>query len=159
MKRKDFKDKTKKGCILFVREVKFYPAFDKRHEDPSKNYGIHNMEIAFYLRGPEGTIQFKFNSGWHLPHVKDELSAKGEDVGRYLMSPNGVDLGFHALEPRDYQSEPSQESCPLLDGKPCYYDGSTLNAEPVLNTLIEKGDEAVWEELEEYYYNLFGKEK
>lgn len=29
------------------------------------------------------------------------------------------------------------ENCPYLDGKPCYYDGSGLNAEPVFDILVK----------------------
>jgi hypothetical protein len=47
--------------------------------------------------------------------------------------------------------------CPYLDGAPCYYDGSGLNAERVLKMLIEKGGEAVWREMEECYLATFEK--
>jgi len=45
--------------------------------------------------------------------------------------------------------------CPYLDGAPCYYDGSGLNAERVLQILIEQGGEAVWKYLEDYYHSTF----
>jgi len=41
--------------------------------------------------------------------------------------------------------------CPYLDGKPCYYDGSGLNAERIYQVLLERGSQGVWEELEQYY--------
>lgn len=45
--------------------------------------------------------------------------------------------------------------CPYLDGAPCYYDGSGLQAETVLTILIEKGGEAVWQYMEECYHSHF----
>lgn len=45
--------------------------------------------------------------------------------------------------------------CPYLDGAPCYYDGSGLQAETVLKMLIEKGGEAVWDYMLECYHGVF----
>lgn len=47
------------------------------------------------------------------------------------------------------------DPCPWLDGKPCYYDGSTLNAEPVFEVLLKEGSAGVWRELREYYDRTF----
>jgi len=38
----------------FSRGVEFRPGYDLRNADPRKNYGIHNMEIVFFLIGPAG---------------------------------------------------------------------------------------------------------
>jgi hypothetical protein len=45
--------------------------------------------------------------------------------------------------------------CELLDGGPCYYDGSTLNAEPVFEVLLREGSAGVWRELREFYLQTF----
>jgi len=47
------------------------------------------------------------------------------------------------------------DSCPYLDGKPCYYDGSTLAAERVFERLVREGDVGVWAALEEVYQQVF----
>ena len=47
------------------------------------------------------------------------------------------------------------ESCPILGDKPCYYDGSGLRAEDVLQILIREGGEAVWKVMEESYAERF----
>lgn len=49
--------------------------------------------------------------------------------------------------------------CEYLNGKPCYYDGSSLNAEKYMDILISQGDEALWEALEKYYCETFGELK
>jgi hypothetical protein len=48
------------------------------------------------------------------------------------------------------------KDCDLLGGD-CYYDGSSLNADPVLEVLIEKGIEGVYEYLIQYYEDTFGE--
>lgn len=45
--------------------------------------------------------------------------------------------------------------CPYLDGAPCYYDGSGLDAEKAFNTLVAHGDEALWRLLERRYKAYF----
>ena len=47
--------------------------------------------------------------------------------------------------------------CPWLDGRRCYADGSSLNAEPVFQRLLREGDAGVWQALEEYWQETFGE--
>lgn len=133
------------------RRIVITPAFDKRHPDPHKNYGIHNAELHFYLIGPEGVIQFVVSTGWDLPHVAEEFKRKGIAPSKAW----GTDIGYHSYVPRYEGQTPLTDSCPLLGGKQCYYDGSTLNAEPIFNRMVAEGHEAVWEELERWYIATF----
>lgn len=130
-----------------TREIKWRPAFDKRNPDPNKNYGIHGAEMAWYLKGPEGAIQFVIYTNWHLPHVRAEGEGRWEP---FMWQPEAADIGYHSPVPRYEGQKPVESECKLLGG-PCYYDGSSLNAEPILETLIRDGDEAVWEEMARYY--------
>ena len=45
--------------------------------------------------------------------------------------------------------------CDHLDGKPCYYDGSGLNADLLVEGFCLYGDTYVWEKLEAYYRRTF----
>lgn len=45
--------------------------------------------------------------------------------------------------------------CQYLDGKPCYYDGSGLNAERIYEVLVAEGSAGVWRELRAYYDETF----
>lgn len=129
------------------RIVEMTPAFDKRHPDPTKNYGIGGVEIAFFLKGERGVVQFKMGTGWFLP--------ENRKPGISDSYPMAWDRGYHSYIPRYDGQTPIAESCHILDGKPCYYDGSTLNAEPILEVLIREGSEGVWRELEAYYKGTF----
>lgn len=130
------------------------PAFDKRHTDPNKNYGIHGATMRWVLKGREGVVQFVLHTNWQLPHVRAELDAKTTDP-RYphlLCHPMPADLGYHAKMPR-YESQ-TKIDCEYVEGG-CYYDGSSLNAEPVFNRMLADGGEAVWAELSDYYKLIF----
>ena len=54
---------------------------------------------------------------------------------------------------------PISNSCQYLDGRPCYYNGSSLNAERIYEVLLREGDEGVQRELEDYYSETFGEIK
>jgi hypothetical protein len=45
--------------------------------------------------------------------------------------------------------------CELMEQGHCYYDGSSLAAEKVMQILAEEGDEAVWKRMEEYWDATF----
>lgn len=147
--------------------VEFAPAFDKRNPDPSKNYGIHGVELRMILKGDKGAVQFVLYTNWHLPHVQQELVTKCHRQGGPSLiggspwcsnEPMPADLGYHSPIPRYDGQGICTESCGYLDGKPCYYDGSGLNAKKVYEVLLEKGSDGVWEYLQDFYDELFGEE-
>jgi hypothetical protein len=140
------------------KEIKFTPAYDKRSSDPKKNYGIHGVMIYFYLKGELGAVQFVVYTHWQLPHVQADIDAKPPDPRFPYMFHEGTawDLGYHSAKPMYEGQTKISDQCELLGG-PCYYDGSTLNAEPVFDTLRAEGDDGVWKKLEEYYHQVFGE--
>lgn len=143
------------------RIVKFYPAYDKRDKNPSKNYGISGVKMGMYLKGKLGTIQFVVSTHWHLPHVQNELVKKnvGDALGlKCSFIPSPTDLGYHSPKPLYEGQEPITENCEWTGGI-CYYDGSGLRADDVFKILVEKGDEDVWKFLEQEYIDRFGELK
>jgi len=134
----------------FERIIMFEPAFDKRHPDPKRDCGIGDVHIRFVLKGEKGAVQFLFSTGWYLLHVRREMTYP---PGYY---PRALDLGYHS--PRRLSSYDAYfEDCPILGGK-CYYNGSFLAADLLMEKLVAEGDEAVWKELEKYYKETFGEE-
>lgn len=147
---------------MLTKEVTFYPAYDKRNPDPSKNYGIHGVSIYFILKGDKGAVQFAVYTDWYLPHVQDEM--KGRDaIGISGLRPMGVDVGYHATVPQYEGQEPmcGPGECKCVpEGESCYYDGSGLRADQwVRDFLLPKGSEGIWEALKEEYVRLFGEEE
>ena len=126
------------------REVEVTPAFDKRNPDPKKNYGIGSVDIKFLLRGDKGVIQFWISTGWFLPQNTKAM----QDTSMYPMA---YDIGRHSYVPRRDDEKPISENCPYLDGKPCYYDGSSLQAKRIFEIMVSQGGEAMWDEMESYY--------
>ena len=137
------------------RITKFSPAFDRRDPDPNKNYGIHGVDLRMIVKGEHGAVQFVLYTEWMLPHVQDEMDCRNPP---YRPRPVPADLGYHAHKPQYDGQEPSQRSCQYLDGAPCYYDGSGLQAIEVFKMLLSGGSDAVWKFLEERYHSMFDGE-
>lgn len=134
------------------RIIEFSPAYDKRPK-----YGIHGVELRMVLKGPEGAVQFLLYTNWHLAHVQKELDEWVDSHYPHLSChPLPADLGYHSPVPRfEGHALINDDPCPYLDGKPCYYDGSGLNAKQIYKVLVEEGGEAVWRELEYFYHKVF----
>lgn len=141
------------------KEIKFHPAWDKRSDDPKKNYGIHGVGMQFTLAGELGAITFTTYTNWHLPHVQDEVDARGllPEPCRYMFhKPQPADISYHARTPR-YEGQEGTEGCHALDGATCYSDGSGLAAEDVFRILLTDGSDGVWEEMERWYLRKFNE--
>lgn len=138
------------------RTIEFLPAYDKRDTNPRKNYGIHGVDMRWYLEGEKGTVQFVVYTNWHLPHVQEELD-EGRHSNHISCHPLPADLGYHAKEPH-YEGQIKMDECQFIEGG-CYYDGSGLNAEWVFKLLVKEGHEAVWKHMEEYYNSVFKEQE
>lgn len=141
----------------FERIVELTPAFDMRDPNPAKNYGIHPVELRMILKGERGAVQFVLHTGWHLSHVHDEFWRKHLVDGYDWTKPYPADLGYHSRYPIYEGQEPLGEDCPYVPGGVCYYDGSTLNAEPLYEVLLKEGSEGIWRHLEAFYHETFAK--
>ena len=67
-------------------------------------------------------------------------------------------MGYHSPVPIYEGQNVCSELCEYLDGKPCYYDGSGLNAESIYEVLLKEGSDGVWRELKDFYKNVFGSD-
>lgn len=142
-------------CIKF--ECKFgskscYPGSGGSH-------GIHGVEIIFLSKGEKGVVQFVIFSDWRAQRKEADRIEYRNIVkwgGDYFMV---ADLGYHSPVPL-YEGQPvSSKRCEYLGGKPCYYDESGLNAVDAMYSLVNGGDEGLWEFLDAYYESVFeGKE-
>lgn len=144
-----------------TREVLFHPGYDYREVDASKppgqRRGCHGLSIVFLLRGDDGAVQFKMGTDW-LPTWVEPDGYFGPSVkpnpypALRTHYPMAVDLGRHWKTPT-YPDEMRMD-CTYLEQGYCFYDGSGLNAEPVMAALFTGGSDAVWSALEDYYAEL-----
>ena len=116
------------------------------HNDP-KSHGRGCVGILFLVRNKVGAVQFCLLSGWYADW-EEEMYGRGR-------GPTPSDLGYHSpIQMFKWQAQMSKE-CRWLDGGPCYYDASTLNAKRPFNILINQGESALWAFLREYHRQIF----
>lgn len=141
----------------FEQIVWVSPAFDKRSDDPAKNYGIGACRITFILKGPLGAVQFMVGTNWHLPHVQREQREWQANFDKKFdnIHPDGWDVGYHSPKPM-YTDHKPMEKCDLIN--PCYYDGSGLMADEWIEDFIAGGTKWLWPKLEELYHETFDTE-
>lgn len=160
----------------FERIVEFEPAYDGRPASrggrkewrtktmlpddgtDKPNYGVEAVRIRFLLRGKRGVVQFLISTNWYPPHVQEEQKYAWHRDSLREVEPEGWDVGYHSLTPMYEGQERGSESCEYLDGKPCYYDGSSLRADEwVRDILLKEGSDGVWRAMEDEYEALFGE--
>lgn len=138
----------------FRPEVKIEPGHAiRKTKGDGENYGVHSVGIRIMLHGPKATISFLMWTG-----IVPETEGTGYDE-HWVLSPHGLmaaDLGYHADAP-EYEGQRSME-CIFRESGQCFYDGSGLQAEPVLELMIKRGSGAVLQHLEGYYFSMFGEE-
>jgi hypothetical protein len=145
----------------FQREIRCEPGYDFREEDAHKpshqRRGCHGMNMRWLLHGQYGTIQFLIYTSWLPSWVKEgQWGPRVDDHGPAQFRPMAADLGHHWDRPT-YDGEDSM-TCDIRSGGTCFYDGSGLNAEPLFAKLLTNGSEAVWAEMEAYYWRLVPKQ-
>lgn len=143
--------------------IKFKCKFNSKTCVPNGggSHGIHGLEIGFYIHGEKGAIQFKISTGWFPQYSKESRIGTKElhfgNLGEYYPMP--IDLGYHSYTPHFEGQKPITDKCPILGGKECYYDGSSLNCNDAFYTLLNGGEEELWKFLERYYESVFDGEK
>lgn len=149
------------------RTISFEVGYDHRSfpEDcGGGGHGQHGMSIRFVLKGPAGAVQWLVNMHHWVPgnvHYGHVETTDNQPVSlvplKYPQVGDGMatDLGYHS--PREmYEGQYGpREDCEYIDG-PCWYDGSGLNAEPILEAFLSHGPHAVWAALARYYMQTFG---
>ena len=113
-----------------------------RREFAVESAGDGEMRFGWRLHGPKGTVYFACRV------TKDSPDPEFPSLPRWRFDP--WDMGRHwATKAGDWYAP--FDSCDVRGGKPCYYDGSSLYPEQNFNRILDEGEDAVWEMLEEWY--------
>jgi len=137
-----------------TRHTKFFPAYDKSSKDPSKNYGIHGVNLLFWVAGEEGALSVTIFTNWQLPEVEVELIGK---CGPYYCygSPRSADVSFHSSKKLDSEYAMYQPECLCLENKECWVEySSSLDAQEYFDVLRREGSDALWLLMESRYHEL-----
>lgn len=146
----------------FRRRVESVPGFCWVSLNPERNYGNGSLRFRFVLIGSTGAVQWMIGTEWMPAAARCDVDRRRQlhgmrwdkhDIER-ARKPSGYDLGYHARVPQYDGQTPMQNECEYLGG-PCYYDGSSLAAEELVEGFLNGGDDWVWNRLEAYYRHRF----
>lgn len=148
-----------------TRSVAFQVGYDHRAFPEAcggGGHGQHGMTMRWVLQGPHGAVQWLLNMpNWVPGNVAILGDIKGVEpisvvpVGAHGYDGMAVDLGFHSPTSMGDRGEHESHECDVLPGKTCFYDGSSLNAIPILEAFLAHGPHAVWAVLGDYYAETF----
>lgn len=121
------------------------------------SHGRHGLSIRFVSKGAYGAVQFLLYTGWLPQKIQPStIGYRKVDNWGSLIAP--ADLGYHSITPQHSGQTTMTGSCEFCDGLPCYYDGSGLNANDAMYSLVNGGEDALWAFLDAYYNFIFSKE-
>ena len=158
------------------RKVLFFSAWDKTNSDPYKNYGVSDIRMKFLIIGNKGVVEFDLSTNWYLPHVmerrlqslkRDIFFGKEDFLLRRYIQPYPMDICYWSLERISEDDTYFEDGLDyIFDHNPCFYgykyekeDDGLYTIDFVYQKFLERGDIAVWEYLENYYYYTFGKDE
>lgn len=156
------------GFKRFERIVRINPPYDKRNKNPKKNYGISALSFFFILKGRKGAVQIYLSTQYYPSKIMDGyIQKKGYNPFRWTYN-NELkdtfdcwDIGYHSIKKPDYLEKDDKRVCDINDCGYCYYDGSSLRGEEdkIGELFMDKGEEGIWEYLENYYKETFNDKK
>jgi hypothetical protein len=122
------------------RRVEFTAAWDRRDPNPAKDYGVHGVEIRFYVVGPLGAISWFLMTPWVLPAVRKWWKTLPVPE---RAEPTPAGLTWHERVERG-------EECYLVGACKPEQVGS-LDTDWLYEILVAEGEAGLWRELEAAY--------
>jgi len=155
------------------REIKFFPAYDRTHPDPKKNYGVNCLELRFLVLGERGIVEFQLLTNWYNEQVEnrrfarikiDIISGKEDYLVRHFNAPYPADVCYYSLT-RMSEDDAFFDSgvSYVFDNSPCFYgykytdDDGLVAKDRAFRLLVDFGEDALWKYLESYYKEVFGE--
>jgi hypothetical protein len=145
------------------RRIAFYVGFDhtKFPEDcGGGGHGLHGMTMSWVLIGPKGAVNWDMYLNNWVPGNTNSIGGVLCQDPVSVIPANGIlddgmawDLGYHTSVPSPDLHGPNK--CEFLSDHECYYDGSGLAAQPLLDAFLEHGPQAIWAALARFYGRVF----
>jgi len=142
--------KGEKGAVQFVLYTNWQlPHVAREERKRTAASGLDEMGIKVRFEPMPADL------GYHSPVPMYEGQ---EPIGATRVHWEDGEFDGKRMKLPKFEPTDTFDPCPYLDGKPCYYDGSGLNAERIYNVLLAEGSDGVWRELESYYRETFENE-
>lgn len=133
------------------------PSWDKQ-KDPRGNFGISDaiMWLGVKDNYNKHAVVINIHTGWYLESINQQ---KGDLLNKARI-PSLYTISYHcAVEPDNvdnFNNDNYNDNCEWLD-TPCRFDVESAHTKGLVELLVSKGSEAVYEKLEELYIERFCK--
>ena len=150
--------------IPFETTVHFRPAWEKRHDDPAKDYGVGSVRIRFTLTAPNGALSWRLSSGWYLPNVRERFRREAphkrydHDPSRFMpcaLEGEGLELTVHFPAPPNGLEGNGPNECDLLPSGKCWTDVGFSIGETLFEALVAGGEDGLWKEMARIHREQF----
>lgn len=143
------------------------PAYEKRHDDPARDYGIGAVRMRFSHVTDHVAVSLTVNTGWYLPHVRERLRREhphrkygsiiipslgptrfDEDWMPCCFEGEGMAMVIHTdRRTSDWQADQPPDKCDVLPGGECWGDVGFMAAEELFEVLVAGGEDALFSAL------------
>ena len=133
------------------RRVSFRAGYDKRHDDPSKDYGIAGVKIRFALIDGDRAVTWDLLTDWFV----DGVSLHG-------LGPTAGAVSWHWAPERvgsDQEHFWEEGDCDVLPGGRCRGDAVYMIGDEAFRALRHGGEDGLWEFLAEQLAYDFADEE
>lgn len=127
----------------YERRIITKAAFEQRHDDPNRDYGIGGVSITFALIGKGRAVDWDLMTDCFLPHTEKRLKKET----RSWLGPTAGGVGFHYGKSQ-YDGMAQSDECNLIGG-PCFYDTGFLIGDEVYRAFACGGIDGVFGKLRE----------
>lgn len=119
------------------------------HEEYDGEGNLRGRKWFLHVIESKVTMQFCVT---FIPKDMDYHDSKDNQGRKYM----ATDVGFHSPKPKWDGHTPMDGFCPWTNGKPCYYDGTSLGAREFAQFTGVDDYEAIFGMLAERYQGWFG---
>jgi hypothetical protein len=133
--------------VILNRRVKVIPGYDRRHDDPVKDFGVHDCRIYFYVVGRQGAVVLEVGTNWYPDSVMKWWASR--DMLPRMEHPIDGPLTIHSATP---VKGSKKRRCAFRDDLPCWeFSSSHLHGQELTKVLRTQGSAALLAVMERIY--------
>lgn len=133
---------------MSVRSVHFYPAWDKRSDDPKKDYGVSGVNIHMRLVDDDWAAELVMLTPWMLPAVQQWHKSLEPTIGAKVTPTCDVAVHHRNGTSDEFGRIVQPGQCDVFPDTSCQnVPVSAFLGERLYKILVVEGEEPVWEGL------------
>lgn len=121
-------------------------AYEERHEDPSKDYGVAGVTLGFVVIGSEGAVEWELLTNSYLPATEEAYKERKIS----FLGPTAGPVWWHWRTPR-WENHDDRGQCEWLQADHCFSDIGFSIGDEVNKAFTNYGYDGVFNKLKVLY--------